>query len=227
MAGIVNDVLYALNADFTGGNSLLASESNGLVTNGKMWIGSTAVNAGGTHINVGSITSPLGTLLIGYSSPNITLDLVGGGAAVEHLTGDSGGLLNPTANNFNILGLSGSKTSGSGSTITVKSPPFSQIGSSATSSLNTGEFVTAAVTRTLPASVGLADGDLFIYVCTTAGVLVIQSVTAQKIRLGNVITSAAGSATSTAIGDSISLRFNATDGFFYAVSSIGNWTLSP
>ena len=153
----------------------------------------------------------------------VTLSTTGAGKTI---TGDSGGALSPTANNWNILGLSGSKTSGSGSTLTVKSPPFSQVGSSATSSLNTGEFVTAAVTRTLPASAGLADGDLFIYVCTTAGALVIQSVTAQKIRIGSLISSAAGTATSSAIGDSLTLRFNATDGFFYAVSVIGVWTLA-
>ncbi len=162
----------------------------------------------------------------GPGSPPSYLPVSSSGAATT-LTGDSGGALSPTAGNFNILGLSGSKVSGAASTLTVKSPPFSQVGGSATSSLNTGEFVTAAVTRTLPASAGLADGDLFIFVCTTAGALVIQSVTAQKIRIGNVITSAAGSATSTAIGDSLTLRFNATDGFFYAVSVVGNWTLSP
>ncbi len=150
----------------------------------------------------------------------VTLSTTGAGKTI---TGDSGGALSPTANNWNILGLSGSKTSGSGSTLTVKSPPFSQVGASATSSLNSGEFVTAAVTRTLPASAGLADGDLFIYVCTTANALIIQSVTAQKIRIGTLISAAAGTATSTAIGDSVTLRFNATDGFFYAVSVIGTW----
>ena len=141
----------------------------------------------------------------------VTLSTTGAGKTI---TGDSGGALSPTSNNWNILGLSGSKTSGSGSTLTVKSPPFSQVGSTSTSSLNTGEFVTAAVTRTLPASAGLADGDLFIYVCTTANALIIQSVTAQKIRIGSLISAAAGSATSTAIGDSVTLRFNATNGFF-------------
>lgn len=154
----------------------------------------------------------------------VTLSTTGAGKTI---TGDSGGALSPTANNWNIVGLSGSKTSGSGSTLTIKSPPFSQIGSSATSSLNSGEFVTAAVTRTLPASAGLVDGDLFIYVCTTAAALVIQSVTAQKIRIGSSISGAAGTATSNAIGDSLTLRFNATDGFFYAVSIVGTWTLSP
>lgn len=310
MSGFDNDVVYAKNADFTQADNQSVSESNGLATDGQLWIGRTAVNAGSTHISVGTITSPLGTLSIGYLAPNITMDLVGGITAVEHLTGDTGGQLNPTANNFNLLstvvvagttpiviagvgstlttkiqrsaaiastdatkvglcnfssasfavdangfvtaagslattytgdsgaspavpaagnlnivGLAGSQTSTSGSTVTIKSPPFVQIGSSATSAKNTGEFVTAAVTRTLPASAGLIDGDLFIYVCTSASALVIQSVTAQKIRLGASITAAAGTATSTAIGDSITLRFNATDGFFYAVSSIGSWTL--
>jgi len=310
MAGFDNDVVFAKNGDFSSIDNQNASESNGLITNGKLWIGSTALNAGSTHINVGSITSTDSSITIGYSTPNITLVVNGssvgktitgdsGGAisplagnwnifgsvtgagtnpvstagagntltvnvqrsqaiaaaditklgisnfsstdfavavtgfvtlsstgAGKTITGDSGGALSPTANNWNILGLSGSKTSGSGSTLTVKSPPFSQVGSSATSSLNTGEFVTAAVTRTLPASAGLADGDLFIYVCTTANALVIQSVTAQKIRVGSLITAAAGTATSTAIGDSLTLRFNATDGFFYAVSVIGTWLIA-
>lgn len=142
------------------------------------------------------------------------------------ITGDSGGALSPTGGNFNILGRSGSKTSGSGSTLTIKSPPYADQGISATATLDSGYFATAAITLTLPASAGLADGDLFEFVCTTAGALVIQAVGSQKIRLGNAISSAAGSLTSTAIGDSISLRFRATDGFFYATSSIGNWTIN-
>ncbi len=153
----------------------------------------------------------------------VTLSTTGAGKTI---TGDSGGALSPTANNWNILGLSGTKTSGSGSTLTIKSPPFSQVGASSTSSLNTGEFVTAAVTRTLPASAGLADGDLFIYSCTTAGALVIQAVGAQKIRIGTLLSSAAGTATSTAIGDSLTLRFDATQGFFMAVSVIGTWLIA-
>lgn len=228
MSGFKNDVMVAKNADFTqaGAPNGTSGESNGLILNGQLWIGSTALNAGGTHINVGTLTSPDSSVMVGYSGTNITLT-TNGAVVPTTVTGDSGGALSPTLGNFNILGRSGSKTSGSGSTITIKSPPYSQVGSSSTSTLNSGEFVTAAVTRTLPASAGLADGDIFEFVCTTAGALVVQSVTAQKIRIGNVITSAAGSATSTAIGDSLTLRFNATDGFFYATSVIGNWTLSP
>ncbi len=190
-----------------------------LAADGQLIIGSTAGAPAAATLTAGTGIS------ITNASNSITV-AVNGGVVGETITGDSGGALSPTAGNWNILGRSGSKTSGSGSTLTVNSPPFSQIGASATSVLNTGEFVTAAVTRTLPVSAGLLDGDLFIYVCTTAGALVIQSVGAQKIRIGSLISSAAGTATSTAIGDSVTLRFNATDGFFYSVSSVGVWLLA-
>ena len=203
------------------GNGLSPLTAMSAGSNGQVPIG----NTGGAPV-FGSITSSDGSLTFSPGANSLSITVAGGTTVGKTLTGDSGGALSPSSGNFNIVGLAGSKVSGAVSTLTVKSPPFSQVGSSATSSLNTGEFVTAAVTRTLPASAGLADGDLFIYVCTTAGALVIQSVTAQKIRLGNLISAAAGSATSTAIGDSISLRFNATDGFFYAVSSVGNWTIA-
>jgi len=144
----------------------------------------------------------------------------------QTITGDSGGALSPTTGNWNIVGLSGSKTSGSGSTLTVKSPPFSQVGTSGTSVANTGEFVTAAVTRTLPVSAGLADGDLFMYVTTTVGALVIQAVGSQTIRIGNQTTSAAGTATSQDIGDVICLRFDATNQVFYGYGIEGNFSLS-
>lgn len=90
MSGFENDIVFAKNGDFTAADNQNVSESNGLVTNGQLWIGSTALNAGGTHINVGTLTSPLGTLTIGYSSPNITLDLVGGTTAVDSIAMQTG-----------------------------------------------------------------------------------------------------------------------------------------
>ncbi len=225
------------------GTNPIAPTAAGLVTiNGAVVAaGTNPVRSDGTGANTMAIEVQISQAiaatdatkigLCNFNSAQFSVDANGfvstsGTGIPNTITGDSGGALSPTAGNWNILGLSGSKTSGSGSTLTVKSPPFSQVGASATSSLNTGEFVTAAVTRTLPASAGLADGDIFIYVCTTASALVIQAVSAQKIRIGNQITSAAGTITSTAIGDSVTLRFNATDGFFYGVAGWGNWTFA-
>jgi hypothetical protein len=169
--------------------------------------------------------------LASFDSSRFTVDLNGfvtlnGAGAGETITGDSGGALSPTAGNWNILGRSGSKTSGAVSTLTIKSPPYADAGSSTTTTLNSGSFVTAAITLTLPASAGLIDGDLFEYICTTTGALVIQAVGAQKIRFGTLLSSAAGSLTSTSIGDSVTLRFRATDGFFYTTASIGTWLVA-
>lgn len=69
MSGFTNDVVVAQNVDFSGA----FPPTGRLLLNGQMLIGSTAANAGGTHINVGTLTSPNGTIAIGYSSPNITL----------------------------------------------------------------------------------------------------------------------------------------------------------
>lgn len=69
-----NQGVFAENADFSG--SIDPSVLNGLRTNGQLWIGSTALNVGNTHINVGQLTSPDNSVIIGYSSPNITLKAV-------------------------------------------------------------------------------------------------------------------------------------------------------
>lgn len=215
--------MFADNVDFSGAS---VSQGTASVTaNGQLLIGSTAT----PNIRVGTITSTGGTITVTNGAGTINLDLAGGGEAIDSFLPDTGTtpVIPNAAGAVSVLGLSGSKTVGGLNSLTIKSPPFSQVGASATSSLNSGEFVTAAVTRTLPASAGLADGDLFIYSCTTAGALVIQSVSAQKIRIGTLLSGAAGTATSTAIGDSLTLRFDATQGFFLAVSVIGTWTLSP
>lgn len=90
MAGFANDVVYANNGDFSIAGSNKGQLANGLLINGQMWIGSTALNVGGTHINVGTITSPLGTITIGYASPNITIDLTGGGKAIDSIAMQTG-----------------------------------------------------------------------------------------------------------------------------------------
>lgn len=124
MAGFDNDIMFALNGDFTQADNQNVSESNGLVTNGKLWIGSTALNAGSTHINVGSLTSPSSTITIGYSTPNITID-VSGSAVGQTITGMTGGSLSPVAGNWNIFGAATAagtnpvSTAGSGNTLTV------------------------------------------------------------------------------------------------------------
>lgn len=121
MPGFDNDVVYAGNVDFRGVKPRQAT----LVTDGQLLIGSTALNAGSTHINVGTLTSPDSSITIGYSSPNITVQLAGSSSFGKTITGDSGGALSPSGNNWNILGQQASTTPvmdtiGSGSTLKIE-----------------------------------------------------------------------------------------------------------
>lgn len=205
---------------------ILAQGANAFTTTAVGNNGQVIIGATGADPAFATLTSSDGSISFTPGINSLSMRVASGTTVGKTITGDSGGALSPTAGNWNIYGLSGCKTSGSGSTLTVKSPPYADASASATSSLNTGEFVTGAYTRTLPASAGLADGDLIEFVCTSASALVIQAVGNQTIRIGTLVSSAAGTATSTAIGDSVSLRFRATDEVWYATSLIGTWLLA-
>jgi hypothetical protein len=101
MAGFANDasgqdIVYANNFDFSGNTNVAAQ----FTTNGQLLIG----NALTPHIRPGTLTSPGGTVTIGYSAPNITLDVAAGAGVIETITGDSGGAESPLAGNFNFTG---------------------------------------------------------------------------------------------------------------------------
>lgn len=304
MAGFERDVLLATNMNF---DEAAAKPHLGILNAaGKLPIGTGQV-APIPEILGGSITSPGGTITIGYFSPNITIDtasmvattynadsgsatpvanilnilgtspaagvipirttgagntitvavqkssavaatdvtrngishydsgdftvdangfvsLAGGGAG-QTITGDAGGALSPTAGNWNIFGRSGSKTSGSGSTLTINSPPYADQGIGTTVTLNSGSFATAAITLTTPATAGLANGDLLEFVATN-GVLVIQLAATQVAHIGTLATSVAGTITSTDTGDSVSLRYQSSTNDWWATSVIGVWVLA-
>lgn len=165
-----------------------------------------------------------------FNSAQFTVDANGfvstsGTGIANTITGDSGGALSPTAGNWNILGRSGSKTSGSVSTLTINSPPYTDQAGSTTVTLNSGSFATNAITLTTPVSAGLLDGDLLEFVATN-GVLVIQLAATQVAHLGSAVTSAAGTITGSATGDSISLRYQASTNDWWATSAIGIFILA-
>ena len=115
MAGFDNDVCYGANIDFSGGDPV----SGKMLQDGQLLIGSTALNAGGTHCNIGFITSLGGTLTITNKPGSVNIETAGGLAPVEHLTGNTGGQLSPILNNFNILTANATpKFAGLGATLT-------------------------------------------------------------------------------------------------------------
>lgn len=82
MPGFDNNTMYADNVDFRGVQPVVGQ----ITTNGQLSIGSTAT----PNIRTGALTSPLGTITIGYSSPNITLDLAGSGEAIDSIAVQTG-----------------------------------------------------------------------------------------------------------------------------------------
>lgn len=89
-SGFQNGIIFAENIDFSGA----AVPSATITTNGQLLIGSTAVNGGGTHINVGNLVSPDASITIGYASPNITLQASGLGVTIVFPAGYPYNVLN-------------------------------------------------------------------------------------------------------------------------------------
>ena len=81
MSGFDNQTMFANNVDFTGNINV----SPTVTTNSQLLIGSTIA----PNIRVGNLISPLGTVTLGYSSPNITIDVTGGTVAMEKITVDA------------------------------------------------------------------------------------------------------------------------------------------
>lgn len=114
MAGFENDVMVAknLNFDESGAKPHLGIlNAAGLIPIG------TGLSQPSQEILAGSLVSAHGTLTIGYSSPNITIDVAGGSPAVTTIVGDTTGTaIGPTINLLCNTNTEGS-TKGCGSTV--------------------------------------------------------------------------------------------------------------
>lgn len=184
MAGFSNDTVYANNADFSTSGSGRGLAANGLIQNGQLWIGSTATNVGGTHVNVGVLTPGSG-IAITNGPGSITI-----AATFTGLTWvDLAVSLNPA----------------------VKS---------------TGYFITANSTVTMPAAP--AQGDTIAFDVTgSATTLIITAPGTQLLRFSSSVSSAGGTATNTARGDSVTLVYQASSTTWQAVGGFsGNWTIA-
>lgn len=118
MAGFDNDIVYAKNADFTGSTTVV--ESNGLVLDKQIWVGSTSVNAGGTHINVLTLTAAAGVTLT-QAPTTLTIGLTGGSAAIERIVPNSGINVVPNGSgSVSIVGTGSITTVGTLNTETIQ-----------------------------------------------------------------------------------------------------------
>ncbi len=142
-SSVTNDqtILFTDNMSFDG-----THRGGAMNANGQLWIGQAASDRpnNGGHVKLGNLVCTDGTITIGYSSPNITLSVAGGGNVVEHLTGTTGGQLNPIANNFNLLG----------GTVAAGTTPIAIAGAGNT--LTTNIQISQAIAATDATKIGLA-----------------------------------------------------------------------
>ena len=87
-----------------------------------------------------------------------------------------------------------------------------------------GYFITAGATATLPT--GAANGVTIIIVAVASSSVVVQCATGDYITIGTVSSSASGTATNTAAGNTFTLTYYATGTTWYARGVQGNWTLA-
>lgn len=90
---------------------------------------------------------------------------------------------------------------------------------------NNGYFITGTATGTLPASPAQGDTIQF-FVDHASQVLTIDAPGTQIIRMGTLVTSAGGTATSTQQGDSIELVYRSANTCWEAVDWVGTWPLT-
>ncbi len=135
-----DSIVFADNASFDG------TERNGVINqDGELWIAHGLLNPGGTHIDPGKIVSPSGTLTIGYANPNITIDLAGGGTAIDQVTANSGFAVADASGNINILGLGETITTASVNTETIFSPRTAKFVVDPTLNNGTQQTIQAAI----------------------------------------------------------------------------------
>lgn len=223
----INQLLYSSANNVIGGltaanQSVLTSTTTGvpawvsMATDGKVLIGSTAGNPAAATLTAGT------GITITNGSNAITI-AANGSVVAQTLTGDSGGSLSPSSGNFNILGGPGVTTSGSGSTLTINSIVFTDT-TATTLAVDNGYFATAAGTYNMPATA--AQGETVIVFCDTSGAVVLDCPASNFIRIGNQITSSGGTVTSTAQGNSLTLKYRLSTLTWCSISSTGNWTIA-
>jgi len=163
--------------------------------------------------------------LCNFSSSGFSVDANGfvtQATTVTQLYTANSGTATPSSNNINILGGNGVSTSASGSTVTISAVAFSSTSGAFGASINTGYFLSAAATPTLPSSP--AEGSVVKFIVDTAGSVVVTGNTGQTIRIGAATSSVAGTATNNARGDALELVFRSSGTVWIAQSVIGTWT---
>jgi len=116
MAGIANGTLFGINIDFSGQTHPAPT----MLLDGQLLIGSTALNGGGTHCNISTLTAGNGISITNGPGSIIITNTGGGGggSGTNSLMGNSGSATQ-VGGVINVVGSTNLTTTGTGSTLTI------------------------------------------------------------------------------------------------------------
>jgi hypothetical protein len=146
----------------------------------------------------------------------------------ETITGDTGGALSPTANNWNIVGGTNCSTSGSVSTLTINMAwDWTEVtAASVNAAVQNGYILNNAGLLTVNLPGTCAVGDEIRLAGKGAGLYVVDAPAGDTIHYGNQDTSSGGTLTATNRYDSIHLLCTAANSEWTVLNSVGNFTVA-
>lgn len=178
----------------------------------------------GTGAFTATAAGTTGQVLMGNTGADPSFQAGGSIFATTYRT-DSG-QATPSGGVLDVLGGPGVTVTATGSTITINSVTYTDQPLQVTAASDSGSFMTNAGNIILDLPTTPIQGELIEIVCTTAFLVAVDVPAADFIRIGSLITSSGGTATSTAIGDSLTLRFCFSTQTWYAISVVGTWVMA-
>lgn len=137
------------------------------------------------------------------------------------------GTATSAANAINIVGSGGISTSGSGSTVTISGTTsvmtWVDQGTSTTASANTGYFLTAGITLTLPSP---SQGNVVVVEVETGSACTVQAGATEYLSISGQTSVINGTAVSTGTGDSLYLVYRNSSSTWHSISVEGTWTVT-
>jgi hypothetical protein len=156
------------------------------------------------------------------------LDVASASGVVTSVVTDSGTAV-PVGGVLNILGGPGITTSAAGNTVTITSTAtgtaWSDEAAPFVAATGNGYFIISTLTATLPPT-PTQGNTVYFSVDSPTAILTILANTGQMIRIGRIVSVAAGNAKSNFQGDAVALVYRAADTTWIALEVIGTWSIT-